>query len=56
MNAVIACHACDLIHRIKPLQAQGAAYFIRFGDSLYDRMSDSEDRSWDSEDRSWKFR
>ncbi len=45
MDALIACHDCDLIHHIKPLPAKGAANCIRCGAVLYKHKPDSLDRT-----------
>ena len=45
MDSFIACHDCDLIHRIKPLPAKGAAYCIRCGAVLYKHKPNSLDRT-----------
>jgi paraquat-inducible protein A len=45
MDAFIACHDCDLIHRIKPLPAKGAANCIRCGAVLYKHKPNSLDRT-----------
>jgi paraquat-inducible protein A len=45
MDAFIACHDCDLIHRIKPLPAKGAAVCIRCGAVLYKHKPNSLDRT-----------
>ncbi len=45
MDAFIACHECDLIHRIKPLPAKGAANCIRCGAVLYKHKPNSLDRT-----------
>jgi len=45
MDSFIACHDCDLIHRIKPLPAKGTANCIRCGAVLYKHKPDSLDRT-----------
>jgi paraquat-inducible protein A len=45
MDAFIACHDCDLIHRIKPLPVKGAANCIRCGAVLYKHKPNSLDRT-----------
>ena len=45
MDSFIACHACDLIHRIKPLPSKGAAHCIRCGAVLYKNKPNSLERS-----------
>jgi len=45
MDTFIACHDCDLIHRIKPLPAKGAANCIRCGAVLYKHKVNSLDRT-----------
>ena len=45
MDTFIACHDCDLIHRIKPLPAKGAANCIRCGAVLYKHKANSLDRT-----------
>ena len=45
MDAFIACHECDVIHRIKPLPAKGAAHCIRCGAVLYKHKPNSLDRT-----------
>jgi paraquat-inducible protein A len=45
MDAFIACHDCDLIHRIKPLPAKGTAVCIRCGAVLYKHKPNSLDRT-----------
>jgi paraquat-inducible protein A len=45
MNALIACHECDLIHRVKPLPIKGVANCIRCGSVLYRHKSNSIDRA-----------
>ena len=35
MDAMIACHECDLIHRVKPLPKKGVANCVRCGSVLY---------------------
>jgi paraquat-inducible protein A len=45
MDSFIACHDCDLIHRINPLPAKGTANCIRCGAVLYKHKPDSLDRT-----------
>jgi paraquat-inducible protein A len=45
MDSLIACHDCDLIHRVKPLPAKGAAFCIRCGAVLYKNKPNSLERS-----------
>jgi paraquat-inducible protein A len=45
MDAFIACHECDVIHRIKPLQGKGVAHCIRCGAVLYKHKPNSLDRT-----------
>ncbi len=45
MSAYIACHECDLIHRIGPLPPGSAANCIRCGAVLYRKKVDSLDRT-----------
>ncbi len=45
MDAFIACHECDVIHRIEPLPGKGAAHCIRCGAVLYKHIPDSLDRT-----------
>ena len=45
MEALIACHECDLIHRVKPLPKKGVANCIRCGSVLYRHKSNSIDRT-----------
>ena len=45
MDTFIACHDCDLIHRIKPLPAKGAANCIRCGAVLYKHKPNSLERT-----------
>jgi paraquat-inducible protein A len=45
MDSFIACHDCDLIHRLKPLPAKGTANCIRCGAVLYKHKPDSLDRT-----------
>jgi len=44
-NSLIACHECDLLHRIKPLPDGGVAQCIRCGAVLYRQKRDSLDRT-----------
>jgi len=45
MDSFIACHECDLIHRIKPLPTKGVANCIRCGALLYQKKANSLDRT-----------
>ncbi len=45
MKAFIACHECDLIHRINPLPAKSAAVCTRCGAVLYKHKPNSLDRT-----------
>ena len=45
MDTFIACHECDVIHRIKPLPAKGAAHCIRCGAVLHKHKPNSLDRT-----------
>ena len=45
MESLIACHECDLIHRIKPLPKKGLASCIRCGAVLYRHKPDSLERT-----------
>ena len=45
MDSFIACHECDVIHRIKPLAGKGAAHCIRCGAVLYKHKPNSRDRT-----------
>ena len=45
MDAFIACHECDVIHRIKPLPAREAAHCIRCGAVLYRHKPNSLERT-----------
>ncbi|MGD9287272.1 MAG: paraquat-inducible protein A [Desulfobacterales bacterium] len=45
MNALIACHDCDLIHHIKPLPAKGVAVCTRCGAVLRRHKPNSLDRT-----------
>jgi paraquat-inducible protein A len=45
MDAFIACHECDVIHRIKPAPDKGAAYCIRCGAVLYKYKPNSLNRT-----------
>jgi paraquat-inducible protein A len=45
MDAFIACHECDVIHRIKPLPGKGAAHCIRCGAVLYKHKPNSLGRT-----------
>jgi len=43
--SMIACHECDLLHRIKPLPEGTAAKCVRCGAVLYRQKKDSLDRT-----------
>ena len=45
MNALIACHECDLIHRVKPLPKKGVANCTRCGSVLYRHKPNSLERT-----------
>ena len=45
MNSIIACHECDLIHRIRTLPPKGSANCIRCGAVLYKHKPNSLDRT-----------
>lgn len=45
MITLIACHECDLLHRVQPLPEEGAAKCARCGAVLYRRKRNSLDRS-----------
>jgi paraquat-inducible protein A len=45
MDSFIACHECDLIHRIKSLPPKGTANCIRCGAVLYQHKPNSLDRT-----------
>ena len=45
MDALIACHECDLIHRVKPLPKKGVATCIRCGSVLYRHKSNTLERT-----------
>ena len=45
MTTLIACHECDLIHRIQPLAEKGVAKCSRCGASLYRSKRNSLDRT-----------
>ena len=45
MDALIACHECDLIHRVKPLPKKGVANCIRCGSVLYRHKPNSIERT-----------
>ncbi len=45
MDSLIACHDCDLIHRIKTLPAKGTANCIRCGAVLYKHKPNSLERT-----------
>lgn len=44
-TTIIACHECDMLHRIKPLPAGGIAQCMRCGAVLYRRKKNSLDRT-----------
>jgi paraquat-inducible protein A len=45
MDALIACHECDLIHRVKPLPIKGVANCTRCGSVLYRQKPNSLERT-----------
>ncbi len=45
MEALIACHECDLIHRVKPLSPKGIAVCARCGTVLYRHKPNSLERT-----------
>ena len=45
MSTLMACHECDLIHRIKPLPPKGVANCIRCGSVLYRHKPNSIERT-----------
>lgn len=45
MEPLIACHECDLIHRVKPLPPKGIANCIRCGALLYRHKPNSLERT-----------
>ncbi len=45
MNALIACHECDLIHRVKALPIKGVANCTRCGSVLYRHKPNSLERT-----------
>jgi paraquat-inducible protein A len=45
MDALIACHDCDLIHHIKPLPAKGVAVCTRCGAVLHKHKPNTLDRT-----------
>jgi paraquat-inducible protein A len=45
MESFIACHECDLIHRVKPLPKKGIANCIRCGAVLYRHKPNSLERT-----------
>jgi paraquat-inducible protein A len=45
MESQIACHECDLLHRVQPLPANATARCIRCGAVLYRRKKNSLDRT-----------
>lgn len=44
-NSLIACHHCDLLHRVQPLAHGGVAQCMRCGTVLYRRKKDSLNRT-----------
>ncbi len=42
---MIACHECDLLHRVRPIQDGAAAKCVRCGAVLYRQKRDSLDRT-----------
>jgi len=44
-NSLVACHECDLLHRIKPLPGGGVAQCVRCGAVLYRQKKDSLNRT-----------
>jgi paraquat-inducible protein A len=44
MDALIACHECDLLHQRQPLPRGGTAICVRCGAKLYSRKRNSLDR------------
>lgn len=45
MDPLIACHECDLIHRVKPLPKKGVANCTRCGSVLYRHKPNSLERT-----------
>ena len=45
MDALIACHECDLVHRVKPLPPKGIASCTRCGSVLYRHKPNSLERT-----------
>ena len=45
MDQLIACHECDLIHRVKPLPKKGIANCTRCGSVLYRHKPNSLERT-----------
>jgi paraquat-inducible protein A len=45
MNTLMACHECDLIHRIQPIAEKGVAKCSRCGAKLYGKKKNSLDRT-----------
>jgi paraquat-inducible protein A len=45
MESLIACHECDLIHRVKPLPQKGIANCVRCGSVLYRDKPNSLERT-----------
>jgi len=44
-NTLIACHECDLLHRVRPIQDGAVARCVRCGAVLYRQKRNSLDRS-----------
>jgi len=44
-DGLIACHECDLLHRIAPLVEGGRAQCVRCGAQLYRDVPDSRNRA-----------
>ena len=44
-DSLIACHECDLLHRVRPLQDGGVANCVRCGAVLYRQIPNSLDRT-----------
>ena len=44
-NSLIACHECDLLHRVQPLPDGSAARCVRCGAVLYRQKKDSLERT-----------
>ena len=45
MDSFIACHECDVVHRIKTLPSRGTAHCIRCGAVLYKHKTNSLERT-----------